>query len=194
MMDAKLKNFDNNFVDQAHDYGIYLPTKTIIMEGDVDEDFAKKHMANIHILDSFEGTINIKLFSGGGDVNVARIIYSAIKGCKNFVRITCYGEVASAATIILQAADERVATPESKLMVHVGAEGFAMNHPKNIDSAYRNAREDASWMEDVYLSQIKQKKKRFTRHQLQDLIVFDSYLNAKQALDLGLIDLIGEVQ
>ena len=189
-MSEKLKDH----IDQFHSNSIFVPTKTIKLTGDVDEDMYDLALANIHALDSMTGTITIKLMSDGGSVSIARAIYDLISGCKNEVRIQCYGEVSSAASIILQAADTRCMSPNSKLMIHVGAEGIPTDHPRNVDRLYEQHRFDEKWIEDVYLKRIKEKKKRFTRNQLKDIMTWDSYLTPKRSLELGLIDEIGELQ
>lgn len=182
-----------DYLDQFHDKGVFIPTKTIMLTGPVDEDMYVQAMASIHAFDSMPGDITIKLMSDGGDIAVARAIYDAIANAKNIVRIQTYGVVASAATIILQAADKRVMAPNSLLMVHSGAEGMASDHPRNVDSLYKQYRADEKWMHKIYLDRIKEKKKRYTKQKLEDLLVWDRYLTAKEAVDLGLADEIGEI-
>ena len=46
----------------------------------------------------------------------------------------------------------------SKIMLHVGSEGIANDHPRNVDKAYEQNRIDEKWMEDIYLPRIKEKK------------------------------------
>lgn len=180
-------------VDLFHDHNIFLDTKTIVIVGDVDEDMFEKVAKSLHALDSKSGEITIKLMSDGGCISAARGIYDLIRGCKNYVRIQCYGSVMSAATIILQAADKRVMAPSSKLMIHVGVESAPEDLPRNIKALQEQHRIDEKWMEDIYLKKIKEKKPRFTRKKLQDMLEYDTYLNAEQALDLGLIDMVGEI-
>lgn len=189
-MSDKLKDY----IDQFHDKGVFLPTKTIMLTGEVDQCMYESALASIHALDSTHGDITIKLMSEGGDIGVARGIYDAIIGCKNYVRIICYGEVASAATIILQAADKRVMTESSRLMVHAGKESIPLDHPRNVERLYTQYRDDEKWIEDIYLKRIKEKKPKFTRQKLKDLLVWDKYLKPKEALELGLIDSVGEIQ
>ena len=183
-----------DYAGQLFDNSVYIPTKTITLTGSVDEDMYNTAIKGLHLLDSYTGPINIKMYSNGGDLTVARALYDALRGCKNYVRVIVYGEAASAATIILQAADSRVMTPSSKLMVHVGAESIPEDHPRNVDQLYEQHRIDEKWIEDVYLKRIKEKKKRFTRHQLKSMLNFDKYLSPKEALESGLIDEIGEPQ
>lgn len=189
-MSDKLKDY----LDQFHDKGVFIPTKTIMFTGSVDEDMYQSALANIHALDSVSGDITIKLMSDGGDVSVARAIYDLIRNCKNIVRIQAYGVVASAATIILQAGDKRVMSPNSLLLVHAGSEGIPTDHPRNVDSLYKQYRVDEQWMHGVYLEKIKEKKKRYTKQKLEDLLVWDRYLSPKEAVELGLACEIGELQ
>ena len=43
-------------------------------------------------------------------------------------------------------------------------------------------------MEDIYLKKIKEKKPRFTRMGLKDLMKYDKYMGPKQVVNLGLAD------
>lgn len=181
-------------VSEFHSNHVFLETKTIVVVGEVDEDMFQMLAKNLHALDSKTGEITIKLMSDGGSVSAARGIYDLIRGCKNVVRIICYGEVSSSATIILQAADRRIMTPNSKIMVHTGLEYIPQSLPRNADRVMEEHRKDEKWMEDIYLQKIKQNKPRFTRKQLKYLLEYDTYLNAKEALEFGLIDHIGEIQ
>jgi ATP-dependent protease ClpP protease subunit len=187
----------NNIKDDLalfHNSNIFFPTRTLYLSGEITDELFDQFIKNIHALDCTSGPISIKLMSPGGSVSTARAIYDAISGTKNISRIICYGEVASAATIILQAPDVRIMTPSSKLLIHIGEEGFGMSHPRNIDNAVAACRADQKWFEDIYLENIKLVQPRFTRKQLQKLLVFDTYLTAKEAIELGLADEIGDPQ
>ena len=181
-------------LEQFHENSVFIETKTIVLVGEVDDDMFEMLAKNLHALDTKSGEITIKLMSEGGSVTVARGIYDLIRGCKNVVRIQCYGEVASSATIILQAADRRIMAPNSKLMVHVGEEGAPRSKPRDMDRLVQEHRVDEKWMEDIYLKKIKEKKPRYTRKNLKAMLEYDTYLNPKQALELGLCDEIGEIQ
>ncbi len=144
-----------DLVSEFHSNNVFLETKTIVVVGDVDEEMFEMLAKNLHALDSKSGEITIKLMSDGGSVSVARGIYDLIRGCKNVVRIICYGEVSSSATIILQAGDKRVMAPNSKVMVHVGAEYIPQSSPRNVERTAEQHRIDEKWMEDIYLQKIK---------------------------------------
>jgi ATP-dependent Clp protease protease subunit len=186
----------NNIKDDLlifHSSNIYLPTRTLFLTGEICEDMFNEFIRNIHALDATSGPINIKIFSPGGDINAGKAIYDAIMGCKNLTRGIAYGEIASCATLILQAFDERVMLPNSTMMIHVGSEGYGSAHPRNLDNAVEQSRRDESWMMGIYMERIKEIK-RITKKQMKDLLQFDTYLTADECLELNLIDRKGEVQ
>lgn len=183
-MSEKIKDH----IEVFHDYDIYLDRRTIPVFGEIDLKMFEKTFKNLHILDKINKPINIIINSEGGCITQARGIYDAISGCQSHVTALVYGEACSAATIILQAADIRYSTPNAKLMIHVGSEHLSEDHPRNIDTQYQELRKDEKWMEDIYLSRIKQIKKRFTRHQLKSLLQFDKFLEPEKAKEFGLIE------
>jgi len=187
-MSEKMKDILEDF----HDNGIYVPRRTIELFGEVNLEMFKNVFKNLHVLDNTPGDINIIINSEGGDVTQGKAIYQAIKGCQNHVTGIVYGEASSAASFILQSCDSRIMTPDSFLMLHVGEEGMGSNHPRNIDRLHAFYRSNEAWMEDVYLKRIKEKRKRYTRHQLKSMLQFDKFLSPQESLDLGLIDQIKE--
>lgn len=187
-MSEKLKTS----IEIFHDNDVYPDRRTVCIIGDIDKDMFETVFKNLHILDAVNKPINVIINSSGGDVTQGKAIYDAIKGCQSHVTALVYGEACSAASFILQAADDRFATPSSKIMVHVGSEGLEDDHPRNIDSQYRELRLDEAWLENVYLKNIRKKKKRFTRHQMKSMLQYDRYFSPKEAMELNLITDIKE--
>lgn len=179
-----------DYLSIYHDYGMYYPSRSIDIFGDIDQEKSQNIIRNLTVLDLSPGTIEIKLMSEGGCVVSGLAIYNAIKSCTNNVRIMCYGEVSSMATIILQAADERVMKPDSFLMLHVGSEQSGDMHPRAKEQWDKFMKALEVRMEDIYLAKIKEKKKKFTRKQLQEMILFDRIFTPKEACEHGLIDSI----
>lgn len=181
--------------DQFHDKDLHIPTKTMLLEGDVDEDMYKKATKNLHVLDVIDNgkPITIKLNSGGGEVIQGLAIYDLIRACKSYVRIIVEGPCESMATVILQAADERVMLENSHLMLHFGSHEYPSDHPENIERWKKKVEHDEQVCQNIYLKKIKEKKKRFTKKDLQNLLTFDTILTAKESISLGLADVIKEV-
>ncbi len=85
-------------------------------------------VARIEELEAEQVVVNIR--STGGDVNDALLIYEALRGLSTQITTRCYGYVASAATVIAQAASEgkRMISANSLYLIHnssCSAEGNA---------------------------------------------------------------------
>lgn len=178
-------------IEYLHNRNVHFHKRTLWMTGVIDRKMYEEVSKNLAVLDKANSIISIKLFSEGGDLAACRAIYSSIVECQSDVTITVYGEACSSASVILQAADERIMMPESDLMIHLGEEGYPAEHPRNIDALITHNRRMEKWMKNIYLERIKQRKPKYTMQKLSDLMRFDKYITAKQALDLGLIDYIG---
>lgn len=173
-----------------HENNLYLPTNTMAIFGEITDESAKQAIFNLHILDNYSpnnDTVTVFLSSEGGDVSHGLAIFDAIRAMKKYVRIVCWGEVASMATVILQAGDERCMTPNSYMMVHFGEESTTGDpiSKKNWDTFLEHQKIK---MMDIYLEKIKIKKPRFTKDKLTEMLRHDTILKPDEALTLGLID------
>lgn len=186
----------NDVISVLHNDDICYQTRTMTLFGEVGDTMMEKALKNLHFLNRSIGTITIYINSCGGDLNAGKAIYDAIKYSNNVIRIVCFGEVASCGTVILMAGDERIMTPHSKLMLHVGEEGVPSNHPRNVDALVKNHRDDENFLENVYLERVheknrKDKKKLMTRKDMKELLTFDRYFSPEESLKMGLITGIG---
>lgn len=179
-----------DFISEFHSNGVYLPTRTIEITGTITEDTYSYVIKNLHALDAQNGTINIILNSEGGDFRNGLAIYDAIKGCQNYIRGIVYGSCMSIATIIFQGCDERLMTPNSLFMLHYGSNGENDDPVVNQERWYEQYAKDKKLMVDIYYEKIKQKKPRYRKKILQDLLQYDTILNAKETIELGLADRI----
>jgi ATP-dependent Clp endopeptidase proteolytic subunit ClpP len=189
-----MTKLDKDLIESFHNEGIYPPTKTIKIEGEIDDDLASKTLANLHLLDQVTGEITILLSSNGGCVTAGFKIYDAIKACKNYVRIIAYGEVASMATVIFQAADEgrRFMATNAYLMLHEG--DTEVEGKKRDRKAWERLYE---WQEkncmNIYWEKVKEKKPRAKRNVFENKVNdSDWILFPKEAIEQGLADEIIE--
>jgi ATP-dependent Clp endopeptidase proteolytic subunit ClpP len=162
-------------------------------ETGVDYSMAERTIKNLHILDKrvHEQGITIKMNNVGGDIYHGLAIYDAIKACQNDVKIIVYGHAMSMGSFILQAADERIMSPMSRMMIHYG-QGGIHGHMKDV---YRHAdelKELDKMINGIYLSKIKESKPRFTMKKLEEAMNFDWFLSPEQAVKHGLCDRILE--
>jgi ATP-dependent protease ClpP protease subunit len=188
-MSEKLKDS----LSQFHDNGVYSPTRTLKLYGEIDLESQESFVTNFHALDQTTGIITILLSSEGGCVGAGLAIYDEIRASKNLVRIICQGEVASMATVILQAGDERIMRPNSYLMIHMGEQATS-GHPISKKEWDRHTEIQDNICNMIYLKKIKEKKQRFSKNRLTKLIEHDKILTPDEAVSLGLADKIeGEV-
>jgi ATP-dependent protease ClpP protease subunit len=73
------------------------------------------------------------------------------------------------------------------MMLHYGTDSV-QGHPKDVERKVEWGKKADQWNERLFLSKIKAVKPRFTLAQVKELIQFDRYLSAQEALELGLID------
>lgn len=180
-----------------HDYDLHIPTKTMYLgstgETDGNADgvnylVAERAVKNLHLLDnSGEGAITIVLNSPGGDFSMGQAIYDAVRTCKNRVVIKAIGECMSAASFIIQAADERLMYENCTMMLHYGEAGFN-GDPKSMVKWSNWNIKGSEWMELVYLEKIREINPSFSREKLKKMLSNDYIIDAKEALVLGLVD------
>jgi ATP-dependent Clp protease protease subunit len=182
-------------IEKFHAHGIYVPTKTIEMFGDIDSDMKDRVIKNLHTLDSKTGRITILLSSEGGCVSSGLDIYDAIRASKNHVRIIAYGGIESMASVVFQAADRnmRFMTPNSYMMIHEG-EQETRGSFKNRKSWEKLIQHQEKTCNDIYLSKIKDKKPRYSLTKFKDeFLDHDRILLPDEAIEFGLADTIIEV-
>lgn len=195
-----MSRINKESIDRFYDYDIHAETRTIYMgstnvdledESGTDANMAERIIKGLHILDNSapagDKPISIIMNNLGGDWYHGMAIYDAIKACKNHITITVYGYAMSMGSVILQAADKRIMSPNSRIMIHYGTSGYA-GHSKILASWAEETRKQDIEMEAIYMEKIKQKHPSFRLSKLRDMCNFDTFLNSKEALDLGLID------
>lgn len=215
-------------IDHFMDNDIYVPTRSIWMgsanadedgESGVDYVMAERTLKTLHILDNFDASsrngdkpIHIMMNNVGGDVIHGMGIYDGIEGCKNHITVKVYGHAMSMGSIILQAADRRCMTKNSRIMIHYGYAGVAA-HAKTSYQWNDESKKYDKWMEELFLEKIggrkitiekyltmvgkqydvpkgnaKNKMVEINKERLQTMLDFDTIIDAETALELNLID------
>ncbi|NJO53350.1 MAG: ATP-dependent Clp protease proteolytic subunit [Leptolyngbyaceae cyanobacterium RM2_2_4] len=195
-----MSKIEKDDIDKWYDYGIDVKTSTLYMgsettddegESGVDSAMAEKVIKGLHLLDRHTSNgITIKMNNLGGDFIHGLAIYDAIRACKNHITIIVYGNVMSMGTVILQAADKRILMPNAQFMIHYGTDGY-YGHAKDFQRAAAYSKKLNDWMIDLYLKKIREKypkSRKYTRKFVEDTLNFDTFLWAKEVVDLGLAD------
>lgn len=191
------KRVNRDDIDKFHDYGLYLPNRTLYMGsefvGDDDESgtdalMAERMVKNLHILDSQnQEEITIIMNNLGGDPMHGLAIYDSIRACRSKVSIKVFGNAMSMGSIILQAADERIMSPNSVQMIHYGYLSLGGHSKTTYKHTDENKRIDA-WMERLYLEKIREKVGDFSPQRLKGMLDHDYFLTAEKSVEIGLAD------
>lgn len=191
-------------IDRWFDYGINIATRTIYIgsaihseddgEAGVEAALVEKVIKGLHILDSQSAEpINVILNNPGGEVYQGMAIYDALKNCRSHITITVYGQAMSAASIILQAADKRVLSANSRIMIHHGEEGHSSNHPKITRAWSKQYERDEVIMRAILLKVMQAAKPKLTEEELDKMLDFDTIFEPQGAIEWGLADeILGE--
>jgi ATP-dependent Clp endopeptidase proteolytic subunit ClpP len=197
------KKIEHNDISHFQDYDIHVPTRTLYMgslyvdengaDSGVDAHMAERVIKGLHILDNTsekgDQPITIIMNNPGGDYYHGMAIYNAIKACKNHITIICYGHAMSMGGIIFQAADERVMAEDASFMMHYGIDGY-VGHAKIFEKWAEQAKKGNLRMEQILIDRIREKKPKFRLDKLRKMLDYDTILNPKETLELGLCDRI----
>ncbi|MFQ8806224.1 MAG: Clp protease ClpP [Alistipes indistinctus] len=127
-------------------------------------------------------TVNIR--SLGGSVNDALLIHDTLSGLKATVTTNCYGYVASAATIIAQAASSgrRNISENSLYLIH-RASACAEGNSAELEEAIRMLNKTDELIAGIYANRSGRSAEDFTA-----LMKIGEWLTPKEAKEAGLVD------
>ncbi len=111
---------DLTVLELSLDYNIDIPNRRIYLSEEIDEKTADLMIKALHHLDAKTGDIEFWINCPGGGIHSMYAIYDAIRNCKNKVITVGTGCVASAATLLLVAGDEKYCTKHTVFMAHEG--------------------------------------------------------------------------
>lgn len=168
---------------------MYLGSKAYTDGDESGTDFlmAESAIKNLLILDQKGNDITIIMNNIGGCFYHALAIYDAIKACKNNTIMIGYGNIMSAGALIMQAADKRILSPNTYVLIHDGTDGF-YGHSVNLE----RAGEQSKKMRKL-LHRLLSERSILSHRQMAEKCKFDTFLSAREAVNLGLADgVLGE--
>lgn len=193
------------YLEALHDYGIDDPNRVIFVDVErdemIDSVMAQIFVKNLHALeDSGDDPITIKLITCGGEWAYGMAIYDAIAGCPCHVKTVSYAWARSMSSIIPQAADERVITPNSRFMIHFGSDGYEGTH-QGIKSFATEAEILADKMLEIYTMKCINgpffKEKNWAPRKIKSWLKSrmeqneDWYMSPQEAVNYGFMDRVG---
>lgn len=182
-------------LDRWFDYSVYAPKRLLYIgdgDGEVDANMHELAIKGLLFLDSWsDAPITVHLNSMGGDWYHGMGIYDTIQALRSHVTIIVTGSAMSMGSLILQAADTRILSPHSCVMIHDGSEHLQADC-KSVEAWAEQSKKTRKRMYEIYLERIRAKKPRFTMKQVEALCSHDTVLSAEQAIEYGLADQVLE--
>ena len=133
-------------------------------------------------LSKISGDLTVWLNSPGGDVFAASQIYTMLRNHKGKVTVKIDGIAASAASVVAMAGDETLIAPTGMLMIH---------NPSTVAFGNKEAMQKAiELLDEVKESIINayEEKSGLSRSKIARMMDEETWLNAKKAQSLGLVD------
>lgn len=184
------KMFQNTEKNAGQDNAIsreMLKNRTILLSSDVTPTTARRIIEQLLVLESMDKgkPITFIINSPGGDVSSGLAIYDQIHFIEPRVRVICSGLTASIATILLSAVDkeDRLSTPMTRFLLHQPLIPMDVYGPASeLEITAKEILKTKEVLNGILakatgkpIEVINQDTKR------------DFWLNAKEALDYGLI-------
>ncbi len=187
--------------ERAYDiYSRLLRDRVIMLDSDVSEHSASLIVAQMLFLESENPDKDISLYinSPGGLVTAGLAIYDTMQFIKCDVQTIVIGQAASMGSFLAQAGapGKRWVLPESRTMIHrvssgtPGTRGSVHVQELQFEDAKRTYDESQRINTRLTELYVRHNTAGKTYAELYELMKFDTFLSAQQAVDLGLADKI----
>ena len=189
--------------ERAYDiYSRLLKDRIVMLNGPVNDHSANLVVAQMLFLESESATKDITLYinSPGGLVTAGLGIYDTMQFIKCDVQTVVVGQACSMGSFLAMAgtAGKRVVLPESRTMIHrvssgtPGTSGSVHVQELEMEDVIRSFEESKKINRRLTELYVKHNSKGKTYDELFEVMKFDTFLNAQEAVDYGLADKIVE--
>jgi ATP-dependent Clp protease protease subunit len=186
-------------------YDIYsrlLKDRIVMLDTDVNEHTASLIVAQLLFLESEDSAKDISFYinSPGGSVSAGLAIYDTMQFIRPDVHTIVIGQACSMGSFLAQAGapGKRFVLPESRTMIHrvssgtPGTRGSVHVQDLQFEDARRSFEESVRINKRLTELYVRHNTANKTYEELYELMKFDTFLSAEQAVELGLADKIVE--
>jgi ATP-dependent Clp protease protease subunit len=173
-------------------YSMLLKERIIFLTGAVHDEVASLICAQLLYLESQNPNKDISFYinSPGGVVTAAFAMMDTMNYIKPDVSTVCFGQAASAGSLLLTcgAEDKRFCLKNSRVMVHQpsgGARGMA----SDIEIQAKEILKLRATLNDIYVKQTGRKLS-----EIEKVMDRDTFMSAEEANDFGLVDHVVETR
>ena len=157
-----------------------IQERMVFIDDYIDDELANGVIAQILYLNSLsDKTIHIYINSEGGDVLSGLAIYDISKIIRAPIRTICVGKALSMGAVLMFMGSERCGLPHSRIMLHQVVGGVR----DNLIQMKISVAEAEKLQNDLY--QIIEEKT--TLKNLKELLYFDKWFSAQEALESGIL-------
>jgi ATP-dependent Clp protease protease subunit len=189
--------------ERAYDiYSRLLKDRIVMLDTEVSEHSASLIVAQMLFLESENPDKDISFYinSPGGLVTAGLAIYDTMQFIKPDVQTIVIGQAASMGSFLAQAGTpgKRFVLPESRTMIHrvssgtPGTRGSVHVQELQFEDARRTYEESQRINNRLTELYVRHNTASKTYDEMYELMKFDTFLSAQQAVDLGLADKIVE--
>ena len=189
--------------ERAYDiYSRLLKDRIVMLDTEVSEHSASLIVAQMLFLESENPDKDISFYinSPGGLVTAGLAIYDTMQFIKPDVQTIVIGQAASMGSFLAQAGTpgKRFVLPESRTMIHrvssgtPGTRGSVHVQELQFEDAKRTYEESQRINTRLTELYVRHNTAAKTYDEMYELMKFDTFLSAQQAVDLGLADKIVE--
>jgi len=175
-------------------YSLLLSKRIVFIRGEITDELANSIIAQIIYLDSeSDKEITVYISSPGGSVYHGRAIYGTFRSVRSKISTVGIGIVASMAALLLLGGDEgrRYALKTSRIMLHQPSIGLGRDTMvKQTD--YKILSDELELLRKDCIDVIIKHTKLKDPKEVDRFIESDRYVDANEALQLGIIDKIIE--
>jgi ATP-dependent Clp protease protease subunit len=180
-----MARISKDWVDAYFEYGVDVANRKVFLFDDVDSSSIGAVIKGLYLMETQDSTKPIELFVGsfGGSEYEMFALYDVCRTLVSPVHTTAIGKCMSAAPLLVAAGEEgnRYATPNTFFMVHEAWEEFGA---KRMDELKHYKQMGSKWGE--LMGRHSKKPAKFWLDLCRKS--GDTYFNAEQALEWGLID------
>ncbi len=189
--------------ERAYDiYSRLLKDRIVMLDTDVNEHSASLIVAQMLFLESENPDADILFYinSPGGSVTAGLAIYDTMQFIKSDVSTIVLGQACSMGSFLAQAGapGKRIVLPESRTMIHrvssgtPGTRGSVHVQELQFEDAIRSIEESRKINKRLTELYVKHNTAGKTYDEMFDVMKFDTFLTAQEAVDYGLADKIVE--
>lgn len=157
--------------------------RKIYLIGSIDAEMYEQFSRQLdELVSKSKQPIELEVCSEGGEDNIAFAIYDKMRSCKAKFHVTAYGEVQSAAILIVAAGDIRKAGAQTVFMVHESS--------AELDGETKDLRREVARLErsEEQFYRLIEKHSSTSYEVWRTMAKQTSYFTSETALSHGLID------